>query len=388
MKEKIQFYRPAAAAFLTMMAMSLTSSTMSFFLEPVCAALSINRGSFSVVFSLMAVTGALTNPFLGQYAGKKGVRNILLVSGVWVFGSMVLFSMARQLWLLYLAALCIGAFSTNCAALCANVMVQQAYTPQKASGILGIVMAGSGAGGVLFNILVPWCMARWNWQAGAWAMGLGWLTLHLLAALLIGRETMDGKGGAAAGTDMGMTRAEAMKSPAMYLLMGVIVIITASCGIQQQLPSLLRDFGLETERVSGMISLMTAFLACGKIFQGFLYGRIGVKKGGVWMLSLFALGFAAMLSKVLIWPGLLLLAVGMGIYTTLMPLVVRQVFGPKEYAAIWGLIAMVGSAGTFVANPVWGTVYDVTGSYAVGLIAAAVLLAAGAVTLAAALRDK
>jgi len=385
MKEKLQFYRPAAAAFLTMMAMSLTSSTLSFFLEPVCRELSINRGSFSVVFSLMAVTGALTNPFLGQYAGKKGVRKILLVSGVWVLGSMVLFSMAKQLWLLYLAALCIGAFSTNCAALCANVMVQQAYPPKRASGILGIVMAGSGAGGVLFNMLIPWCMARWDWRAGAWAMGLGWLILHLLAALLLGRETAQGEEGTSA-SEEGMTRAEALKSPAMYLLMGVIVIITACCGIQQQLPSLLRDFNLTPERVSGMISAMTAFLALGKILQGFLYGRLGVKKGGMLMLFLFALGFGAMLSRALLWPGLILLAFGMGIYTTLMPMVVRQVFGPKEYAAIWGLIAMVGSAGTFVANPVWGSIYDITGSYAPGQIGSAVLLLVAMAALARAMK--
>ena len=69
MKEKIQAYRPAAAAFLTMMAMSLTSSILSFFLEPICSALEISRGSFSLVFSLMSVSGALMNPFIGQYAG-------------------------------------------------------------------------------------------------------------------------------------------------------------------------------------------------------------------------------------------------------------------------------------------------------------------------------
>lgn len=53
MKEKISFYRPAAAAFLVIMAMALTSSTISFFLEPVCEALQISRGSFSVIFSLI-----------------------------------------------------------------------------------------------------------------------------------------------------------------------------------------------------------------------------------------------------------------------------------------------------------------------------------------------
>ena len=90
MKEKLSFYRPAAAAFLVIMAMALTSSTMSFFLEPICESLQISRGSFSLIFSLMSVAGALTNPVLGRRAGRKGVRGILLVSGLWGCGSLLL----------------------------------------------------------------------------------------------------------------------------------------------------------------------------------------------------------------------------------------------------------------------------------------------------------
>lgn len=387
MKEKVIFYRPAAAAFVVMMAMSLTSSTMSFFLEPVCDSLQISRGSFSAVFSLMAVSGALTNSFLGQYAGKKGVRNILLVGGTWVCASMMLFSMAKQLWMLYGAAFCIGAFSTNCAALCANVMVQQAYSAEKASGILGVVMAGSGVGGMLFNMVIPRFITGFGWQVGMYAMGISWLALHCLAAALLGRETAahSGKSGSAAG--MGMTRAEALKSPKLYLLMGIIVIITACCGIQQQLPSLLRDFGLPGETVSVMISVMTVFLAVGKIIQGMVYGSVGLKKGGTIMLGAFALGFFAMLNRSFAYPGLILLAFGMGIYTTMMPLVVRKVFGSREYAAIWGLIATVGSVGTFVANPVWGSIYDVTGSYGLGLCVSPVLLAGAIAALLVCLKD-
>lgn len=387
MKDRIKFYLPAAAAFVTMMAMSLTSSTMSFFLEPVCDSLQISRGSFSTVFSLMAVSGAATNSFLGQYAGKKGVRNILLTAGIWVCAGMVLFSMAKQVWLLYAAGFFIGAFSTNCAALCANVMVQQAYSARKASGILGVVMAGSGVGGMLFNILIPWFISGYGWQVGARAMGICWLVLHLIAALLLGKETVAQPGKTTSAAGLGMTQAEALKSPKLYLLMGVIVIITACCGIQQQLPSLLHGFDINAETVSVMISVMTAFLAVGKILQGMVYGWLGLKKGGTIMLSAFLLGFLAMLSKPLAYPGLILLAIGMGIYTTMMPLVVRRVFGSREYAAIWGLIATVGSVGTFVANPVWGTIYDLTGSYAAGQIASAVLLAAAIYALLLSLRD-
>ena len=80
-----------------------TSSTISFFLEPVCAELGIGKGSFSLIFSLMTIAGALTNPILGRFAGKHGVRGILAVSAVWGCGSLLLFSVRscrRSAWIL------------------------------------------------------------------------------------------------------------------------------------------------------------------------------------------------------------------------------------------------------------------------------------------------
>ena len=375
MKEKLSFYRPAAAAFLVMMAMALTSSTISFFLEPICENLQISRGSFSLIFSLMSVTGAVANPFVGQYAGKKGVRGILILAGLWTGVCMILLSMVTKLWMLYAVACCMGLFGSTCVGLCGNVIVQQNYFGPQASGILGAVMAGSGVGGMLFGLIIPGIIAVFDWRMGLRAMGISWLALLWLAMLLLGKQVLQQPSRANGAVGLGMTRAEALKSPKLYLQMVVIVVITACCGLQQQLPSLLSSKGFSAGQVSVMISAMTAFLALGKVGQGLLYGKIGVEKGGLLMLVVFAAGCLAMLSKALAWPGLLLLAWGMGIYTTLLPQVTRRVFGSREYASIWSLISTVGCAGTFVANPIWGTIYDLTGTYTLGLIGAAVLLA-------------
>ena len=375
MKEKLSFYRPAVAAFLVIMAMALTSSTMSFFLEPVCESLQISRGSFSLIFSLMSISGALSSPFVGQYAGRKGVRGILLLTALWAGGCMFLLSLVTKLWMLYVVAFALGLFGSSCLTLCGNVIVQQNYFGPQASGILGAVMAGTGVGGMFFSLIIPKIIASFGWRMGYRVMGLSWLLLVVLGVVLLGKQTMlqYGKGNGAVG--LGMTRAEALKSPRLYLQMVVIVIMAACCGLQQQLPSLLGAKGFRAGQVSVMISAMTVFLALGKFGQGLLYGKIGVEKGGLLTMAAFALGCLSMFSKVLVWPGLVLLAVGMGIYTTLLPVVIRRVFGSREYASIWALVSTVGCAGTFVGYPMWGTVYDLTGTYTLGLIGAAVLLA-------------
>ncbi len=374
MKEKLQGYRPAIAAFLVMMAMGLSSTCLSFFLAPICEHLQVGRAQVSLIFSLMTVTGALMNPVLGQYAGKNGVRNILLVSGVWACVGFCAFSLSNSLLVLYASALAMGAFSSSCAALCANVIVQQAYMGPQASGILGVVMAGSGVGGMIFSLIIPNIISASGWQFAIRVMAVLWLVLMWLAAFTLGNVKPMQVGSLAHSVGLGMTRQEALKSPKLYLQVVVIIVITACCGVQQQIPSLLGAYGFEAGQVSVTVSMLTAFLAVGKVAQGLLYGKLGIQKGGYIMLAVFAAGMLALLSVHLVYPGLILLAFGLGVYTTLLPQVTRATFGSREYAAIWSLLATAGSVGTFIATPVWGLVYDMTGSYALGLIAASILL--------------
>jgi len=255
------------------------------------------------------------------------------------------------------------------------VIVQQSYFGPQASGILGGVMAGSGVGGMIFSIVIPWCMMSYGWKTALAIMGVLWWGLIWLAALILGKREKSSYGTGNGAVGLGMTRAEAMKSPRLYLMMVVIIIICACCGVQQQLPSMLTSYRFEESSVSVMISVSTAFLAAGKVGQGLLYGKLGVRLGGSLMMGIFAAGMLLLLWPALVWPGLILLSFGLGIYTTLLPQVTRRIFGSREYASIWALISTAGSVGTFLANPLWGTVYDITGSYAMGLIGCAVLLA-------------
>lgn len=386
-KKTIQTYRPAAAAFLTMMTLSILTTVLGFFQEPICQALDIGRGRFSTIFSLMSITGAVTTPWLGNFLGKHGPRRLLLWGGFWTGCCMIALALVQKLWMLYALGFCMGVFSNNYVALCANDIVQRRYSGAKASGILGTVMAGSGAGGVIFSLVIPGCMALFGWQWAAVIMGLIWWWVLWLAALLLGPEELAAERNTETENARGMTRAEALKNNKLYQMMAVTVIVCAACGIQQQLPALLAEFEPDSGKVSVMISLSTAFLAAGKILQGLLYGKLGLKKGGTVTMLAFALGMLAMIRPEFAWPGLALLSVGFGIYTTLLSQVTRCIFGPRENAAIWSLITAVGSVGTILANPVWGSIYDYTGSYTTGLVACAGLLMVATMVLRRSMRD-
>jgi len=386
--KKITELRPAIAAFLLMMAMALTTSGVSFFVTPVCDALGFGRGSFTVYYSVMVATGAVGSMLLGQYMNRIGVRRIALVSGLWVCAGLVMFSLSGALWHFYLVAAFIGLFASSCVNVCASVIVQRAYTGARAASILGVVMSGSGVGGVVVSLIIPRAIEAFGWQMGYRLLGLLWLALVWTAAAVLGR----GADAAAAARQQsctdGMSRAEALRSPVFYLLYLVLALLNACAGVQQQIPSMLAGMDFDTAAVSLLASMITGCLAVGKVIQGRLYSRLGSVKGGIIAMAVFAAGFLMLTDRRVVVPGLVVMALGMGVVTTLCPLLTRLAFGDREYAAIWSIMATASSAGAFFINPAWGMVYDVTGSYKPALLTAPVVLAVSVLVVTVAFRGK
>ena len=184
-----------------------------------------------------------------------------------------------------------------------------------------------------------------------------------------------------------MTRAEALKTPKLYLLMLVICIMAACCGIQQQLPSLLGELGFATAQVSAMVSFFTAALAVGKILQGVLYSKVGIVRGSYIMVCIFAVSFLLLMNASIVYLSLIALAFGMGVVTTLMPMIARFAFGPREFASIWSILATASSVGSFAATPLWGLVYDATGTYNPAMIASTIGLVIALVAMVFSFRD-
>ena len=368
-------YRPALAAFALMVAMALTTTALSFFVGPVCDDLGLGRGSFTVYYSFLTASGAAAVPVLGQVINKRGVQCILAVASVWVSVGLFLFSLSGKLWMFYAVAAVMGIFGTSCVSLCANVIVQQSYAGPQASGLTGLVMSGSGVGGMAVSLVLPGLIEDLGWRWGYRILAACWLLLGLCALALQGKTEFSGGVGHRRTPVDGMTRAQALGHPALYLLTLVILILSAACGIQQQLPSLLAGYGFSTARVSAMLSFFTAALALGKIVQGFLYSKMGPHKGGYLIVAVFALSFVLLRVPRLVYPALAMLAVGMGCVTTLMPILTRFTFGALEYAAIWSILSTASNVGALIASPLFGFVYDSAGSYEPAMAGSAVGLA-------------
>jgi MFS family permease len=373
--------RPALAAFLLMMTMSLLSTALSFFVSPVCADLGFGRGSFTLYYSLMVAAGAVSASFLGTYMNKHGVRGVVLVSALWCGAGAWVFSFSNALWMFYVAGGLMGFVGSTCVYLAANVIVQQSYSGTNASAILGLVMAGSGIGGVIWSNLFPKLISELGWRFGYRVLGICWTALALLALVILGKRDLTGGIGHAHTAGDGASKQEALRSPKFFLAAYIMCAITVCSCISQQLPAVLGGMGRGEGEISLMLSVMTAFVAVGSVAEGVLCSRFGIVRTLVTVLVLYAVGFGLLALGIGVYP-----ALGGSALGTLMPVVVRQLFGGRDYAAIWSVVISCSSVASFMATPGWGMVYDTFGTYTPALVAMPVLLALAVTALTMAIR--
>ena len=378
--------RPALAAFLLMLTMSLLSTALSFFVSPVCADLGFGRGSFTLYYSLMVAAGAVSASFLGNYMNKHGIRGVVLVSALWCGAGAWVFSFSNALWMFYVVGGLMGFVGSTCVYLAANVIVQQSYSGSNASAILGFVMAGSGIGGVIWSNLFPRLISELGWRFGYRVLGICWAALALLALVILGKRDLTGGIGHAQTVGDGASKQEALRSPKFFLAAFIMCAITVCSCISQQLPAVLGGMGRGEGEISLMLSVMTAFVAVGSVAEGVLCSRFGIVRTLTTVLVLYAVGFSLLALGVGVYPALVCLALGGSALGTLMPVVVRQLFGGRDYAAIWSVVISCSSVASFLATPGWGMVYDTFGTYTPALVAMPILLALAVTALTMAFR--
>ena len=118
--------------------------------------------------------------------------------------------------------------------------------------------------------------------------------------------------------------------------------------------------------------------------MGFLNDRIGVQKTlyiELVVVSIGALGLMVSSSPVLLMVSAFLFGVQDSLVAVSLPLLVRQVFGVKNYVKLYALLRVsVGACGSF-ASVLVGLTYDITGAFTLAFGIALILALLGFITI-------
>lgn len=377
-------------AIALMFAYSLSTSAFSYFIAPVTGELGFERATYAMHLTIMTLVSMVVTPFVGQLLHFKGVRCLLILSGLLSSGCLIAFSFCSTLWSFYLVAAIMGisySTGTNLAA----VIIVNFWFPKNNGTILGIVMAGAGLGGIVMSIILPPFLNAFGWRYGYLLLAGIWCCLTMSAAFFSGGQErgsgdVDAQNGVQSieSFEKGALFSQAIRSCTLYFLIVGVTIFTVAGVFVQHLPAFYTEMGLSDTQSGTAMSLFNLLLAFFKMAEGSSFERIGAAKFTIIISIMFSISFWILLNNnaPALFLGIIFFSAGCAYSTIMPPLFTARLFGHRSYPKIWGAVFFGFNLGKAIGVPLWGMVYDHAGSYSPGmLIIPYFILAAGVILL-------
>lgn len=370
-----------SAAFL-IMALFVSGNAIGFFVEPITTELGFTRSAFSLYISLSTLTGVFIMPFIGQFLPRIGAKNLLLVGGIWVPLGFVWLSYSSSLWQFYAGGIFLGLFMVPITMFLAILLINNWFAAKKGL-MMGLLNGSGGLAGAVVSIYMPTFLDNFGWRAAYLLIAGIFALLTIPNALFLLVEHPESVGLKSYGDtaieaeeecDFALAQSisygEAKKTKHFYILFAGILLSAFGGGMMQHLPAHFSGIGFTSDQVGTLFSLVMAGMIIANISIGAVNDKIDstITISIVSICMIVALFLLATTSSFLSLAILMfVLAFGIGGPGVLTPLIVSEVFGPGDYSRIWSILGMAPAIGMSIAGPLWGAIYDLSGSYQIGM---------------------
>jgi MFS transporter, OFA family, oxalate/formate antiporter len=362
-------------------------ATLSIFVEPLTREFGWSRAALSGAVSLAGVLAAVISPGIGSLLDRHGPRMVLCIAVLVNAAALVLLSFTPSLLVFYVL-FCIA--RTNWAVpfdLGIYGAINSWFIARRTFATSVATMAQI-AGLVAMPLIAQAAIASDGWRSGWVALGVVTLLVGFLPVwLFLGRRPEDMEVVSPPGhVEPDFSRAQAMRSPAFWLLMVYTVLIfPVQAGVSLHQAAHLVERGIAPASAAAVVSVFSLMAGLGTFACGFLPRRLPIR-------------FAMAVAGVLALAGTLLMTrigsaaegtlaggvfgFGIGAVLTLLPVAWADYFGRANYGAIRGL-ALSAQVLSQAAGPILsGALHDLTGNYLASLYC---FVALSALTIPAAL---
>ena len=377
----------------------------SVFILPMTEELGWSRTEFFAAFAVRAVVVGVAAPVVGPWLDTRHGPRLMAIGGAVVLGgSMALLTYTEHLWQFLLLYGLFGGLAELGGGFVILITVLPKWFVAKRGRALGIATMGVGLGALLFPGTVSALVDAEGWRS-AWVwFGAVTGTIWLLLALFVRTRPEDvglrpdGARGAAHATsshassdaagERSLTRGEAVRTPAFWLLLAASSLIALGIvGFQTNWLPFLLETGFTAAQAAAGIAVYGLVSGLSRPVWGLLAERVPPRyllAASAAVTSVVIVLFLNVGSVSLLAVYLAAAGVSMGGYVILQALLTADYFGREHLGGVESVLRPF-MLGTGALSPLlFGVLYDLFDGYgAAFLVAAAAWLAAGAIVLAA-----
>ncbi len=330
------------------------------------------RTQAAATMTLGTLVAGSTGLAVGWLIHKIGLRPVMLCGTIISALGFLLLSTATEPWQFYLYyGLIISAGIAGIGAV-ANMTAVETWFDNGKSTALGIASTGIGAGGVVMPLLVGWLFSKYDWQTTCICLAGMLIVVGIPVSTIIMRTSQSHKSlseqtqqSRLETEDVTLGQAVTQKSFWLISLSAMLWYLVYTLGLTHQV-AFARDMGIEELTASGTVSVLCLVSIPIRVGFGRLGDTIDKRYVVVIVAVLQALAFFILLkttSLPMLYAYSVLMGIGVGGLTPILPGLVADYFGRRHFGAIYGALEMVTMLGTMIGPVFGGWIYDITSSY-------------------------
>lgn len=347
----------------------LVMSCAGIFYAPVSTELGVSVGSFGLYMTFVYALSFLTLSVAGKLLDQYSARWLLTLSAAVVGALYMVMSQFDAVWHFYVAGAIIGIAFSFLLYLSYPVLINRWFNT-RVGLFIGFCSAASGIGGVLFNPFGGYLIEAHGWRTTY--LVFGGIILLVVAPLLglllrnhpsdMGLKPFGEKADEGTAAQTGTDYAVAIRTPVFYALTVFALLMISVSTLNLFLPSYITGVGYSVEQSALVASAIMLGVTIGKVALGYVNDRSSL--AGV--LASTGLGILGLVLLLMGHAGMALMVVGGFLFgwayagvTVETALLVRTVFGAKDYSQIFSNVSIALALGGAVMAGGWGYLADI-----------------------------
>lgn len=382
--------------FVNAASMAASVSIVGVYLLPVSQSIGVGPGDWMVWMTVCSIVSCIATSFWGQAIQTKNINIVTTLSAVLLALAVFMFSFGNNLTWFYVWGGVLGLAMPCIATLTVPTLIGNWFGKKNRGKMLGIAAAFTGVGTFVWAPMFTAILQNFGWSMSYKLNALLIVIFLVPWTMFVFKFKPEDKGlkpygyvegeneSEASAMKLGMSRSAALKTVPFWLMVFVILFTSMGMGFNTNQVAIateamtgVMDPGAAAMLGASMISVAAVGNICGKILFGFMQGKAGLRATLVVFVAFFLIGFC-------LWvfvpsqPTLLIGAFLFGSHNALIsvgyPLVVRNLYGNKDYSKIFSNLMTVNGLMGGISGTIIAIVYQTLGSYSAALTAAMVII--------------
>lgn len=359
-----------------------------------------SRQDLAGAFSLYCLLYNFLGLFLGKLADRFGPRRVLIAGSILLGGGISLISQVKVPWHIYVVYGFLASLGMSASYMTGSPTIVKWFI-EKRGVALGISLSGMGFGIICFPPLTGLLISAFGWRVACILLGLTvFLILFTCALFLVSHpekmgQNPDGKPhsslpeapypSSGPEAEINLTMAQALRTGSFWILnivffLGWVFIFFPLV----HLVILAADLGLSRESAFFALALLGLFSNAGRLGLGAISDQLGRKPMLILSLALQAVSFVWLIfthTPSMLYAFAVIFGFSYGGLGANFPAITGDYFGRRHAGSLIGAILTISGWASAVGPWIGGWIYDMTHSYQLAFVLAALSNSLGLVLI-------